>query len=157
MLFSEKSDKWVQRYNGYWHEPFYANRNGKKFLEWRKWEEHFCQSCGAKSLRFGKHIRYCTIACGNRAVKRFGTNHARWKNGRAECASGYVMILVSRKPRKYVFEHRLVMEGFLGRKLSLSEIVHHINGNKSDNRLENLQLTNRSDHIKMHKPHSHSR
>ena len=64
-------------------------------------------------------------------------NHLR-KGGRTKTPHGYILIWVARK--KYEMEHRVVMEEFLGRKLQPSENVHHINGIKDDNRIENLEL-----------------
>lgn len=55
---------------------------------------------------------------------------------------GYVYRLVKTGPRKYlyVWEHREVMEVLLGRPLLDPENVHHLNGDRSDNRIENLEL-----------------
>lgn len=47
-------------------------------------------------------------------------------------------------------KHRIIMEEFIGRKLNKDEVIHHINGNKSDNRIDNLQLMTQSEHIRLH-------
>jgi hypothetical protein len=47
-------------------------------------------------------------------------------------------------------QHRLVVERFIGRKLKRSEVIHHIDGDKTNNSIENLQIMTQSDHIKAH-------
>lgn len=73
-----------------------------------------------------------------------------WAKGRTT-QHGYVMLLKHDHPNcdqyGYVLEHRLVMEEHLGRLLEPGEVVHHINGKKDDNRIDNLQLlTGRKGH-----------
>ena len=58
----------------------------------------------------------------------------------------YVVIKVD---GKYIREHRHVMQLHLGRKLTKDEHIHHINGNPTDNRIENLQVLSNSDHQKL--------
>ena len=80
----------------------------------------------------GKKCLYCA-----------GKNHWNWK-GKTINSQGYILIKNREHPfcdkHGYVREHRLVMEKELGRHLTPEEMPHHINGNKADNRIENLKL-----------------
>ena len=82
----------------------------------------------------------------NRSARR-GENSPTWKGGKTKSRKGYVVL---RNGGDVIFEHRAVMEKHIGRKLTEDEVVHHINGDKTDNRLENLQLMTRGEHSTMH-------
>lgn len=80
--------------------------------------------------------RFCSEEC--RAKGQSLENHPSWGGGRIVNAAGYVRVRV--KPGESILEHRLVMEQHLGRPLGQHETVHHKNGNRQDNRIENLEL-----------------
>ena len=83
-----------------------------------------------------------------RRVTTVKERNPRWSGGRMLDRDHYVLVLVDdddpmacmRRYRGYVLEHRLVMARHLGRPLVESETVHHVNGDRTDNRIENLQL-----------------
>jgi hypothetical protein len=80
-------------------------------------------------------------------------NNHKW-NGGEKNHEGYKQLLIPEHPHAfgigYVYEHRYIMEQHIGRFLKTKEHVHHINGNKLDNRIENLQLLSSSEHTKLH-------
>lgn len=85
-----------------------------------------------------------------------GPEHHNWAGGTYQLHSGYIFEYAPDHPasasrKGYVAQHRLVMERHLGRLLTSAEVVHHINGNKSDNRLSNLCILSRRQHIHNHK------
>lgn len=102
-----------------------------------------CVVCGKPRPRQTK--AYCSRDCYNTVPRqrRRGEIHKRPRGGRIEDSCGYIQIRSPLHPDSqngYVREHRLVMEKFLGRRLESWEFVHHKNGNRKDNRLENLEV-----------------
>lgn len=86
---------------------------------------------------------------------RAGIYCARYNGGRTKSTQGYIMILLKNHPRTncrgYVPEQVLVVEKYLGKILPKENAIHHINGIKDDNRIENLYLfSNESEHQRYH-------
>lgn len=84
------------------------------------------------------------LAKKNRDLAHKGKQSFAWKGGKHTDRFGYIQIWKPEHPNAkmggYIHEHRFVMSEFLGRPLESWEFVHHRNGIKDDNRIENLEL-----------------
>lgn len=123
----------------------------------KEWERHIlrqCRQCGNEFL-----TRHNSLTCS----KKCSANY-RWsrttKNERNRTdvyvrPEGYVFIRDS--DGKWIAEHRKIMADFIGRELNPSESVHHINGVRGDNNIDNLMLVSRSEHNILHKSEESSK
>lgn len=110
-----------------------------------------CDDCGVE-LKDYRSKRCMSCSKKGESNPLFGKTrekHPTFKGGYIHKRLGYRF--VQHKGKK-VYEHRLVMERKLGKKLNKGEIVHHLNGNKTDNRPENLVVMTQSEHVILHKP-----
>lgn len=78
--------------------------------------------------------------------RQVGSNNPTWKGGKSKNKEGYIVVRVD---NKYVKEHRLVMESHLGRLLKSDEHIHHIDGNRENNNLNNLRVVSNSEHLRI--------
>lgn len=108
------------------------------------WSE--CVECGKQrwvAFRNGKPVNTLCLSCGKSGDKCWNWKSGIWKS------HGYNIIIINPKDffhpmankRNRIPEHRLIMAKHLGRCLQRWEVVHHKNGIRDDNRMENLELS----------------
>ena len=120
---------------------------------WGTWND-FVIDCGGKPYQ--PHLS--ELAIKNKILAKKGKRSSHWKGGRHKDRHGYIQIWmpehVNARMAGYIHEHRLVMSKHLKRPLESFESVHHKNGIKNDNRIENLELmTKRVHRGKVECPH----
>ena len=110
-----------------------------------------CDQCKAEYFTYPSSLKkskshFCSKTC-ERESKKLHNTRESWRGGHIGKTTGYFYIRIDGKD---VGEHILVAEKKIGRRLTPDEVVHHINGNKLDNRPENLQVMTNSEHVKLH-------
>jgi len=137
------------------------SRHAKKFCsnkchaEWRrkqgppKFVVQQCKHCkkeftAERSQVWRENYKFCSKEC--RIAHNRGVNSHSYKGGWVR-PDGYREVTMN---GERFLEHRLVIEQKIGRKLLRGEHVHHINKDKLDNRIENLQLISETKHLADH-------
>ena len=103
-----------------------------------------CATCFAPFVGRRATSKYCSKPC---AWKKNGGKNKKpevWWTNQKGYTEGFVTLADG--SRRRVKQHRFVVEQAIGRRLSPDEDVHHINGIKSDNRVENLEVISHSAH-----------
>lgn len=116
-----------------------------------------CKECGSSediiTYKYAKFRGYCC-----KCMYRIKRAKPTYKNGKCVDSDGYIRLSgYFNHPRAnhgQVYEHIIVMENHLGRLLDWpQEQIHHINGDKTDNRFKNLTIVNTSEHHTIHHKH----
>lgn len=109
---------------------------------------------GPKSIERYGYPKFCNKKCLD--AYQVGTNNPNYRNGVRQCKGGYIELWIPNHPAANghgcVPEHRVVVEKHIGRFLTDEEVVHHIDGDRSNNDISNLVLcANQSEHSKYHR------
>lgn len=125
-----------------------------------------CEHCDApftarKSAVARGHARFCSRVCAGRKVNAKylligarGETNPNWRGGITKSSRGYWYVQDPDHPRAnkegYVKRANLVIEAQVGRYLCIGEVVHHVDHDRSNDALENLQLMSTASHRELH-------
>ena len=120
--------------------------NSRKAYYWANKHNCSCRQCGhikSSKAQIGKFS-----GANHPNFGKFGKDSSGWKGG-VSTDKGYVRVY--QVDQKYKYEHRIIFEKYLGRELLNTDVIHHENEIRNDNRIENLILfNNNGDHRKWH-------
>lgn len=112
-----------------------------------------------KKLSSYPKAKAASIANGKKNKGRRKRNDYEFGGHEKKRRDGYIKVYAPNHPHctsdGYVMKHILVMEREIGRYMTKDECVHHINRIRDDNRIENLRLMTKSNHISMHMKERH--
>ena len=119
-------------------------RRSQTFRTFEQTHKESCVDCGTPITRRGSRCRACEGKA--QSERQRGESNSFWKGGRRK-QSGYIYILTPDDPkRRYTAEHILVWQQTTGQVVPEGWHVHHLNGERADNRPENLTAMSQSDH-----------
>lgn len=116
-----------------------------------------CLHCNKKFKKTRSNQKYCSTTCVGGSNKKYLSTPDCLEKAESKIDKylGYVRVYAPMHPMEntwgYVYEHRLIMEEYLNRFLTKTEVVHHKNGLRWDNRLSNLELMDVVNHGKLMK------
>lgn len=124
---------------------------GLRLYSSKKYSEEEIEFIKSHYSKYGS--KYCAEHLGrspnalNKKIRKLGLPYFEYSYKPYVSKDGYII-----EPCKNMkqLKHRRIMEEHIGRKLKTSEIVHHKDGNKQNNNIENLEIVTRGEHAKIH-------